>query len=83
VTAFGYAVLQYVSTFHPDTNSVLHCEIHSRRFPEKLCEQQEVTHIGCQSKRSTVIQHFAGIVACMQIVCKVKIHKAKSAAAQV
>jgi hypothetical protein len=76
VTAFGYTVLQYVFTFHPDTkNSVLYCEIQSCRFPENLHEQQEVSPTGCRSKRSTVILHFAGIITCMEIVCKVKIHK--------
>jgi len=75
VTAFGYTALQYVSTFHSDTkNSVLYCEIQTCRFPENLHEQQ-VSPIGCQSKRSTVILHFAGITTCMEIVCKVKIHK--------
>jgi hypothetical protein len=49
-------------------------------FPEKLHEQQEVSPIGCQSKR-IVILYFAGLIAHMEIVCKVKIHKAKSAVA--
>ena len=69
MTAFGYTVLQYVSTFHPGTTeSVLHCEIHSRRFREELHVQQEVSRIGCQSKRSTVILHFVGVIAYMEIV---------------
>jgi hypothetical protein len=41
---------------------------HSHRFPEKLHEQQEVSPIGYQSKRSTGILHFAGIIAYVEIV---------------